>query len=460
MGRFHREYLLRLPLPLAQLYGRANNAKDARGRHDNAFYLFEALIKLTATPLIAAYRQEIAGGAKRDPELDRLLGQLGLPSLGHWTGFLRELAKRFGERADAATHPLGNLSDQLTRIRRDLPAALALYRRIKNGPDGAPAGDQTCSVLDVLDALVQYRNAVFGHGAGRSLSFFKNEMGPLLMPAAGEILAEGVIDPLGVSGSRLVFITEVRAVDRERWGGNFRDLTGLQSQPIEPIVLDADEAANVAPFRTAVLWPGYRLPLLIHPLLVYRENELSEEVLFLNRDRNGRQVELLSYASGRIERDRELAPALASLLSELTGKLLETSPDEVVGPASPEESATKSGRLLGDYQILCEIGRGGMGVVMLARQLSLGRLVALKMLPAELAGDPVALTRFRREMRALARCEHPNIVKVLASGTFPDGQLYYAMALRSCRRTSWVARRLLRRFNEISYVEEKTQEQS
>ena len=72
MGRFHREYLLRLPLPLAQLYGRANNAKDACGRHDNAFYLFEALIKLTATPLIAAYRQEIAGGAKRDPELDRL----------------------------------------------------------------------------------------------------------------------------------------------------------------------------------------------------------------------------------------------------------------------------------------------------------------------------------------------------------------------------------------------------
>ena len=38
---FHRDYLLRLPLPLAQLYGCAFNAKDARGRHDNAFYLFE-----------------------------------------------------------------------------------------------------------------------------------------------------------------------------------------------------------------------------------------------------------------------------------------------------------------------------------------------------------------------------------------------------------------------------------
>ena len=68
-----------------------------------------------------------------------------------------------------------------------------------------------------------------------------------------------------------------------------------------------------------------------------------------------------------------------------------------------------------------------MGVVYLARQLSLGRLVALKMLPADLAGDEVALARFRREMRLLARCDHPNIVKVLASGTMPDGQLYYAM---------------------------------
>ena len=83
--------------------------------------------------------------------------------------------------------------------------------------------------------------------------------------------------------------------------------------------------------------------------------------------------------------------------------------------------------MLGDYEILAEIGRGGMGVVFLARQLSLGRLVALKMLPADLAGDEVALARFRRELRLLARCEHPNIVMILDSGTMPDGQLYYAM---------------------------------
>ena len=55
---FQRDYLLRLPLPLAQLYSRAYNAKDARARHDNAFYLCEALVKLAAAPAVACYLHE------------------------------------------------------------------------------------------------------------------------------------------------------------------------------------------------------------------------------------------------------------------------------------------------------------------------------------------------------------------------------------------------------------------
>ena len=185
-----------------------------------------------------------------------------------------------------------------------------------------------------------------------------------------------------------------------------------------------------------MLWPGRPVPLRLDPLLLYRERELADEVLFLNRDRNGRQVEYLSYTTGRTERDRATAPALAALLGRVTGRavgeeqlrslaeqsLAETpSVEALFGPAPPPAQRW------GDYEILAEIGRGGMGVVYLARQLSLGRLVALKMLPADLAGDEVALARFRREMRALARCDHPHIVKVLASGTMPDGRLYYAM---------------------------------
>ncbi len=141
--------------------------KDARGRHDNAFYLCEALVKLAAAPLIACYLDEAEHGTPRSEALDRLLAQLALPSLGQWLAMLRELARHFGGRPDAAAHPLGQVWGRLNGARTDLPGLLALYRRIKNGVDGAAAGDQSCSLLQVLDALVQYRNGVFGHGGPR-----------------------------------------------------------------------------------------------------------------------------------------------------------------------------------------------------------------------------------------------------------------------------------------------------
>ena len=198
---FQRDYLIRLPLPLAQLYSRAYNSKDARGRHDNTFYLFEALIKLAAAPAIAAYLHEVQGGAPRVAVLDRQLAALALPSLGQWVAMLRGLARHFGERADAAVHPLGTLWGQLNRAFGEPTALLDLYRRIKNGPDGEPSGDRVCTPLKVIDALVPYRNGVFGHGAGRFAAFYEEDMGPLLFPAANEMLAEDVLSPLGPRGS-------------------------------------------------------------------------------------------------------------------------------------------------------------------------------------------------------------------------------------------------------------------
>jgi serine/threonine protein kinase len=433
---FQRDYLVRLPLPLAQLYGRAYNAKDSRSRHDNTFYLFEALVKLAAAPCIAAYLQELSQGAAHKAAFDRLLAQLALPSLGQWVAMLRELARYFGERPDAPTHPLGHVWQQLSLPRRDWPAVLALFRRIKNGPDGEAAGDQTCSLLQLLDALVQYRNGVFGHGGPRFESFYAQDMGPLLFPAATEVLAEGVIDLLGPRGSRLAYLTELRIGEADRVEVGLRELVGLQGERLDPLVLSKSQADALQPNRVAVVWPGQPVPLPLDPLLLYRESETAEEVLFLNRDRNGRQVEYLSYTTGRTERDRTTVPALAALLSRVVGHdVSEAALEALAGQSRAETPSVEAlltpapapGRQLGDYEILAEAGRGGMGVVYLARQLSLGRLVALKLLPADLAGDAVVLARFRREIRSLARCDHPNIVKVLASGTFPDGQIYYTM---------------------------------
>jgi len=83
---------------------------------------------------------------------------------------------------------------------------------------------------------------------------------------------------------------------------------------------------------------------------------------------------------------------------------------------------------LGDFRIICEIGRGGMGIVYKATQLSLGRSVALKVLPFAASLDHRHLQRFQFEAQAAAQLHHSNIVPVYAVGC-DRGTHYYAMQL-------------------------------
>jgi serine/threonine protein kinase/WD40 repeat protein len=119
----------------------------------------------------------------------------------------------------------------------------------------------------------------------------------------------------------------------------------------------------------------------------------------------------------------DLGAALAECLDALEFVHGATPASDAAGPV-----AVQPGEPLGDYRILREVGRGGMGVVYEAEQVSLRRLVALKVLPFAAVLDPRQLQRFRTEAQAAAGLHHPHIVPVYHVGC-ERGVHYYAMQL-------------------------------
>ncbi len=144
-------------------------------------------------------------------------------------------------------------------------------------------------------------------------------------------------------------------------------------------------------------------------------DRLAEE--FAERLRRGERPALTEY----VRKYPELADEIRELFPALV-MMEQFKPNSADGP----DGASRRPERIGDYRLLREVGRGGMGVVYEAEQISLGRHVALKVLSSDNPTNPTYLERFRREAKAAARLHHTNIVSVFGVGE-GDGVHYYAM---------------------------------
>ena len=153
----------------------------------------------------------------------------------------------------------------------------------------------------------------------------------------------------------------------------------------------------------------------------------------------GKPIDRQTYVDQHPEIAADLAECLAGLdlIHAAAGNWRETSLESL----AVDHAATSSPAPLGDFRIVREIGRGGMGVVYEAMQLSLGRRVALKVLPFAAALDPKQLQRFKNEAQAAAQLHHTNIVPVYAVGC-ERGVHFYAMQLIQGHSLSMLIRQM------------------
>jgi len=359
--------LAALPLPVAVLTRRAGNAKSPKERHDTAYYAWEASIRLRAA--IAA------------PDVSKL----ERPSAGTWIH---------------VSAPSGDSERD-----RDL---VALYGFLTEA-GGKRSGKTSVSPKQLLGELAGYRNQVLGHGSVRSNDFYDTASRHLLdgLHAAWNA---GIFLP---QGAELSFVESMEVgVDGKR-RARLMGLSGLAS------TLQSDSAEIPDEALPGQVWMRHDVRWVsLHPWVLFEGGELRERVLFYNAYKKTPQY--LDYVSGELLRGADLDARFPGTSAWFGRRITRGSKatDDSVDRRDPNQ--------FGDYRLLGKLGEGGMGVVYLARQESLGRLVALKLLPPVLSEDPVSVGRFQREIQALSRCDDPSVVKILASGQARD-TWYYAM---------------------------------
>ncbi len=421
-----------LPLPLAQLGYRALNAKSPAEEHNLLVFLAEATVKLAAVA-----RASVWLGADPAPgPVQKALEGLILPSAGHWITIASAADEELGRRKDVAMLPLGEclgrLSEQQAFEAASLLADEALRREVVSKEQASEL--RRHGLAGFFRFVAAYRNRTVGHGAQRVPAFYA-AMALLWRQALAEVLA---LPELWGEADLAVRKGEdpaawIRLVDRAG---------------VPDVLPDAERAAESVPPGGVALVEGGR-PLWLRGLTLYWRDEVlqSEGVAFLHGAGRGaedaedapRRLHFLDYGAGRVIEAEASAATVAEILSRARGEPVSIASiqDGALAPEEEEEEeagfsllasleAFEQGSTVAGYRVERELARSRTEVLLLATQPAVERTVALKVLRHGVADDMVSRERFRRGLASLARCEHPNIVKVLAADVRRE-PYHYAM---------------------------------
>jgi WD40 repeat protein/serine/threonine protein kinase len=441
--------LARLPLPLNQVFRRAVNAKTPLEQHLSALYLVEVGLKLLGSAAVVEY----AALARNDPQLQECLKNLARPSLGQWWEIGRRLVPILAEVGSPGYEQMQSLL--LGRARDDMPRAAGLDAVLRERLGLGTGSRVTVRLSELIDRLITLRNKGPGHGAPVAhTEEFHGRMGAALLSGLAEVF--GRLDVL--AGRSLVYIAEVRQ-SAGVWLVQWLELVGPSARRLPSIEFTREDVGRLPDGdRLYIHRPGSnKLLRPLYPLIKYEPT--TEEVLFLNGRHGQDSADWLCYTTGRELREAaDLRSQHHALLAQLLRMNVDTRQVQAWAEKSQadepsSELAPAAGRTLGEFELISELGRGGMGVVYRVWQPSLGRQVALK--STFRSGDAKAETRFAREIRALGRVEHPHLVRIFTSGADGD-RWFYAMELVEGATLAAVCDTLSSRTSSASAVDEDT----